>query len=153
MTEEEREHQDEATIEEPGEVIQDETVYGCPQDELDGTMSLQIQLVDFGPEIGQENWRYVVATVDDEEDIVEDSGFDELEDAQKYFEELKQDFAIRSEANRVDIRDQHAEAVLDLADEWLDSGEDARLLAAIAVVIGRAQSEQVLNLLRERKFA
>lgn len=136
-----------------GDVVRSETLYGCPEDELDGTMSVEAQIVDFGEDHDSENFRYVVAVVDDENNIITENGFDDLEAANNCFDDEKKDFYLRSEANRIDIRDQHAEAVADLSDEWLASSIDAQLLSAVAVIIGRAQSESVLALLKEHDFA
>lgn len=135
-----------------GTVVESETLYGCAEDEEDGTEVIHLQLVDYGEDCPEGEWRYLVRILDSEEDEMTWEGFDDLDDAKEHFEREKKDFFRQSDRNFLDIKEAHADSLAELSCDWNPNGVDAKLVNLIAMVVMCNQSEAALDFLKEHGF-
>lgn len=116
----------------------------------DGEMVTTVVMVeanpDWSPETNDSEYRFhVVSLVDDEEDSRED--FDDLDQATAYADELLRDAAAEIEEAVASLREEHVDALDELANGWHE-GEDRELAAAVATLISGGKAAQALAALR-----
>lgn len=101
---------------------------------------------DWTPETADDENRYhVVSLVDGDEDVHE--GFDDLDQATAYADELLRDAVTAIEDAEESLREDHAEALDELASSWHE-GEDRELAAAVATAISGGNAAKALAALK-----